>query len=463
MNSLGQESIKIVDNKVQIQQLLFYVVEANSTFRFEQLIGYDALIVDAQDENYTRFFVKKIRSHRNPEFYLKPLFLLSPKEVKDPFVKKLNDGIIFSTDQMEELAKTVKDIFLKTTQLNPVVPPSFEAQTMKKVFDYMYTRNVASLVPFLNVNSSLGYTWPEVSVHFESHEETKTLQVLEWAAKEQLFTPEFVDRVYLCGNCSNGFMLYREVCPSCNSANVTMQDNIHHFPCAYVGPSKDFVVNEHNALECPKCNKSLRHIGVDYDKPSSVCHCNNCDKNFQDLYVKAKCLSCHSDTEVQYLITQNIFAYNLSSKNTLMDAINILTSQEREITGTVRPEIFKVMLHYQAERIKNNPSLKSFFTTIELENVKQLHAVIGENSYNKLLNEIISIVREYITSSDFISIDTNNIIRICVNDIDEKQLNKHNAEIAEKTKMMVKNNISGFELEIKISYKQVTGEMKNEE
>ena len=146
-----------------------------------------------------------------------------------------------------------------------------------------------------------------------------------------------------------------------------------------------------------------------------------------------------------------------------MDAINILTSQEREITGTVRPEIFKVMLHYQAERIKNNPSLKSFFTTIELENVKQLHAVIGENSYNKLLNEIISIVREYITSSDFISIDTNNIIRICVNDIDEKQLNKHNAEIAKKTKMMVKNNISGFELEIKISYKQVTGEMKNEE
>jgi hypothetical protein len=456
MSRIEQKAIDIQDNRIEVQQLLFYVVASNSTFKFEQLIGYDALIVDTQDESYARYFIRKIRSHRNPEFYLKPLFLLNPNHISDPYVKHLNDGIIFNLSQLEDLVQSVKEIFLKTTQLNASTPTTFESQTLKKTLDYLYTRSKSSLTPVISNKSSIGYLWPEVSVHFDEFKDNQVIELLEWAAQEKFFKSEFIDRVYLCGTCSNGFMLYREVCPGCGSADVTMQDNIHHFPCAYVGPSSDFRINQQNALECPKCNKSLRHIGVDYDKPSSICHCNHCDKNFQDMYVKAKCMSCHSDTEVQYLVTQNINAYHLASNNTLLDMMNMLTTDHTEIAGTIKPEIFRVMLHYQKERVKNNSAIQTYYTIITPENYSDLMTVIGSSGFNKLFQEMIEIVRAYLNSSDFISVDRSYQIHICAHDLDTEKLTKQNSEMVSKLQFMISNNIQNFEMTFKVDAQQLT-------
>ena len=303
---MQSEKIEIKDNKIEYENLLFYTLDSSSSLKIDHLMGYDAVILDARDSDFARLMIKKIRTHYNPEFYLKPIFLINYKESKDPFLNYLHDGLVYSYDQIKEIAEVVKQIFFKTTQLDYQLIPSFEAQTMKKVLNYMYTRELKTLKPFVDLNSIIGYTYPEISVHFDDAEEAQVLEIFEWAEREGLIWPDFHERIYLCNQCSSGFLSYREVCPHCNSSNSKSEDLVHHFPCAFIGPISDFKNAIDNTLTCPKCNKGLRHIGVDYDKPAIIHHCNSCDNNFQDFFVKAKCISCTQDIEVQYLIPKSI-------------------------------------------------------------------------------------------------------------------------------------------------------------
>ena len=41
-------------------------------------------------------------------------------------------------------------------------------------------------------------------------------------------------------------------------------------------------------LVCPKCNRQLRHIGVDYEKPSKLFTCFNCE-----IYCPEKIVDVH--------------------------------------------------------------------------------------------------------------------------------------------------------------------------
>lgn len=451
MNEVNQHIFEAKDNVLTYGNLMFFVVESNSSFKIDHLLGYDAILLDARDEDFTRAMIRNIRGHYNPEFYLKPLFLLNAKETKDPLINNLNDGIIYSFDQVKDIAENVKQIFLKTTQLDYQNPGSFEGQTFKKVLNYMFTRDTKTITPFPSVHSVIGYVFPELSVSFNINEEWQVLDVLEWAEKEGLVWPDFQDRIYLCNNCKGGLLLYREVCPHCNSSNSKSEDLVHHFPCAYIGPISDFKNPIDNTLSCPKCNKALRHIGVDYDKPSIINHCNNCNNNFQDFFVKAKCLSCTQDNEVQYLISKTINTYKLTKKGRSV-AVSGLVAVSQEIGnvfGTVPFESFKVMLHYQVERMKNNPALDGNLAVIYFENIYQLYSKIGKKAQRSLIHDLVSLMRENIRPSDFITLENASTFYICLNDVDKITAQSSLKSMDEVIRKMLQTNFSSFEVSTK--------------
>jgi hypothetical protein len=456
--------VKISEGRIEVDNLIFHKIESYSSLRFEQLIGYDALILDAQDLTFVRFLIRKLRAHFNPEYFLKPIFLLNPRETQDPIIKNLSDGIIFSIDQVKDVSNLVKQIYFRSTQLDHAAPPSFEGQIMKKVLDYMYTRDVKSLTPHVDMNSAIGYTWPEISVNFESHEESQAMEILEWAEKEGFIWPDFQDRIYLCNNCSCGYLMYREVCPHCNSANINSEDLVHHFPCAHVAPLSDFKNKVDNTLVCPKCSKSLRHIGVDYDKPSVINHCNSCDKSFQDFYIKAKCLSCRQDVDVQLLISKAIFNYKLTKKGRAVAVNGIFStnSELEDIFGTIGMETYKVMMHYQLERVRNNPSLKSYMAVYVYENIFELYNRIGNKAYRKLLEDVISIMREGILTSDYICIENPSTIHVCLNDVDLHHVQFMDRNLTHKLKKMIRDNFNGFDLSVRSSFEQLNTEASAE-
>ena len=439
------------DNVLSFFNKSFYYLESFSTLKIDTLNKYDAIILDARDVEFARIILKKFRSHSNVEFYLKPIFLINTKPNNDPLLKELVDGTIISFDQIPETINDINQISIKTAQLESSNSNSFEIQLFKKVLNYMFTRETNTFTPLPDINSSIGYCYPTISVNFETFEEAKILELLEWAEKENFIWPDFLDRVYLCSNCKNGHLSYREICPNCDSANMRSEDLVHHFPCGYIGAISDFKNNVDTVLNCPKCSKNLRHIGVDYDKPSIINHCQNCNEVFQDYLVKAKCAHCKTDTDVQFLLSKNINVYKLTKKGRTAAVGGISASDfalSDEIFGTVNLKTFATMMHYEQERIKTNPTLSANIVIIYIENIFDLYRKIGKSKERELLAEFVNIVRDGITPADFICINNPSILSVCINDLTLNDAQLRVMKITDKLEELVYNNFEGFALNV---------------
>jgi hypothetical protein len=277
-------------------------------------MGFDAVIIDSINPSYVISVVKNIRGHHLAEVYLKPIFISKSIFPSRHSIWPLIDGILVGDMDQSGLATLSKEIFTRSLDLNPEVPKHPFGPALKKAFNLMYTRNQRALKPILDPQSIIGYTFPELSISFEAHEEPQVLEALNWAESAGWIWADFMEKIYTCPQCSGGFLSYREVCPHCQSSNTYGEDLIHHFPCANIGPLSDFQKDGTDNLKCPKCDKNLHHIGVDYDKPSILNHCNNCDARFQDVYVRAKCLNCENDVEVGFLQVNNINTYKLTKQ-----------------------------------------------------------------------------------------------------------------------------------------------------
>ncbi|MDE6493236.1 MAG: hypothetical protein K2O66_05075 [Bacteroidales bacterium] len=88
----------------------------------------------------------------------------------------------------------------------------------------------------------------------------------------------FIDKIHVCPVCRQSHLLFFECCPKCGSSDIREEPVLHHFRCANVSPESTYQWD--GELRCPKCHHTLRHIGVDYDKPSSIFTCRQCDESF---------------------------------------------------------------------------------------------------------------------------------------------------------------------------------------
>lgn len=97
----------------------------------------------------------------------------------------------------------------------------------------------------------------------------------------------FIDRIHVCPQCNSSHLLFFETCPQCGSSDIKEEPVIHHFRCANVSPESTYLRD--GELICPKCKRKLRHLGVDYDRPSSIYSCNQCDHTFMYPDMRAMC------------------------------------------------------------------------------------------------------------------------------------------------------------------------------
>lgn len=449
--TLANNKVEFNDNVFTCFGKTFYYFESFSSLKIDDLEKYDAIIIDARDLEFTRIIIKKFRSHSNIEVYLKPLFLINNKVSEDPYIKELTDGMIMSFDQIPETINDINQIHMKMTRLESSASSSFEVQVFKKALNFMFTRDLNTLKPLIDINSSIGYCYPVISVNFDMYEEVKAIELLEWAEKENLIWPDFYDRVYLCSNCKGGHLSFREICPNCDSANIKSEDLVHHFPCGYIGAISDFRNKVDTVLTCPKCSKNLRHIGVDYDKPSIINHCQNCNDVFQDYLVKAKCVQCKTDTDVQFLVSKNLNIYKLTKKGRNSAVGGIYTSDfalNNEVAGTLDLKTFSTMMHYEQERIKANALLNSVLVVFYFENIFDLYRIISKSKEKSLLSEFVDIIRDNITPADFICINNPSIISVCINDESLDDAKVMVLKISNMIQELVMNNFDRFDLEI---------------
>lgn len=253
-----------------------------------QLALYDGLILDYTDQQGCVNLLRQCRSSFIGTLYLLPIFIYSIDKNIDPIAESLSDGVVSSL-QVEGVIGKIDKIRNKQVNLAAIDSVSPDIRIMTKVLRFLYTRETR-LTPVVNPNSNIGYFYPILSEHYKNGDLSELFKILDDGIQKEYLRPRFVDRLHLCSNCYSGFINFRETCPKCNSADLVTENLIHHFVCAYVGPEHDFHSGDY--LVCPKCNRMLRHIGVDYDKPSIIYNCRNCSHIFQEPVMEAFCFNC---------------------------------------------------------------------------------------------------------------------------------------------------------------------------
>ncbi|MCL1038148.1 hypothetical protein L2750_13430 [Shewanella submarina] len=116
--------------------------------------------------------------------------------------------------------------------------------------------------------------------------------------------------------CHSSRLNYLDTCPSCQSIDFQLQTCLHCFNCGHIGAETQF--RKQSGLECPNCYQSLRHIGVDYDRPIENHVCKTCHTMFAEAPVSAQCLECNELHELSALVTKNFYSYGLSLAGQLL-------------------------------------------------------------------------------------------------------------------------------------------------
>jgi hypothetical protein len=204
-----------------------------------------------------------------------------------------------------------------------------------------------------------------------------------------------------------------------------------------------------NDFVCPKCNKQLRHIGVDYDKPSIIYTCNSCTHTFQDVQIKAKCCECEKDTEVEHLLNRNIKKYTVTTKGFYTAQNGIMSTQKdlSAISGTVSMDTFTIMLRYEIERMKI-AEIESNLGYIHINNVLDLYLQVGTDSKHNLLVELVRIIRSGIRNSDVIAFESTTTLMFSLTEINSEDAKRTVRKICIMIRRLVRDNFNGFQADI---------------
>ena len=189
----------------------------------------------------------------------------------------------------------------------------------------LLTSDARKVLPQRELSSSFGYGYPDAR-ELLGGQLGEELDSLEWLAGHGYLERSFAEKIHLCPYCSHYALNFQEVCPRCRSADVDIVEMVHHFRCGHVGPESEFRVAVR--FVCPKCSRPVRHLGVDYERPSSNYLCGACRHVFVDPPVSCLCLRCGEDFGVARAETRAIHAYSLSEKGAIAASRERLEAEE---------------------------------------------------------------------------------------------------------------------------------------
>lgn len=167
--------------------------------------------------------------------------------------------------------------------------------------------------PHHTTESPFGYAYPKAQRVFRTRTGGE-VELLDHLADVGYLDRDFSDVIHLCPRCHWFTLNFREECPTCASANLTVVAMVHHFKCGHVAPEQDFQAGPEMA--CPKCLGSLKHLGVDYERPATNYLCGACRQVFRDPDVSCLCLTCGSVMDADAAIVRVMHAYRVTPKGT---------------------------------------------------------------------------------------------------------------------------------------------------
>lgn len=270
----------------------------------------DGLVIQTEEAKVAKQILNALRSKNDPSIYLMPVYLKSNKLFKALGFEV--DGYIHKEENRPLAIKFDESIRQRIECIVKVIEnvEDLMEQRIIKALQYAYTRN-RKLEPYRDRSSSIGYYLPFLSSIIGEKEGIAFMDKLDQLVKGNLLNAQLVGKVNCCNSCMGSYLNFHETCSKCASIDLKYENLIHHFRCAYIGPESDF--GNGDLLTCPKCDKTLNHIGIDYDKPTEIASCKSCNHTSQETKMKASCIDCGAKNDLNQLNAVQIKSYELTN------------------------------------------------------------------------------------------------------------------------------------------------------
>lgn len=423
-----------------------------SELQNQQLALLDGFVLDTDSQLYAKEIVKYIRTHSDIKVSLLPLFING--------IYQLNKQVSIHCDGIVELSiisSYIQRVATITKRIQAIEEPKLVSNDLMiqyKTIAYCYTRNL-QLTPTTSRESLIGYEFPFISLFYKNSEAISLLKNLQKAQEKNYMSFQLLDYIHLCKSCNGNYLNFRECCPKCKSIDIEAHDMIHHFVCAHVAPEKDF--KKEDGLECPKCDKNLRHIGIDYDKPSTIYSCNSCSHEFQNPGMLSLCMDCGTENQLEELLQKSIGSYAITQKGEQLlferNAMNSPKIKQQESIGNLSFPLFKIILNQEIKRVKESEG-HSFYAAIKFQN-NQLQ-LLNPAAKKTLMKEIGGVIKSYLKDSDILSAESFNNYYLILPDTKEKQLER--LELIEyNLSKLLSDNLIEEKQEIEITIHKIKG------
>lgn len=257
----------------------------------------------------------------------------------------------------------------------------FERDTTEKntleFLQGLLKRSVRQIQPAADPSMPTGYFYPEVARIFGRN--PHDLSFLTRLANEGALSETLVDRVRLCPQCSHSTLNFREICPHCDSIDIFETEAVHHFSCGHVAAIESF--RKGPDLVCPKCQETLRHIGLDYEKPSQHFTCGECEFIFSDPKVEAECLRCGSVNDPAQTLARNIPEFEVTPlarqavEEQQLSGMNLSKLLRNQQTGLYTRQFLEVQAEREFKRAKRHGTP----FCVLMVRIKDLETIISEH------------------------------------------------------------------------------------
>ena len=292
------------------------MINAAQTEEFENE-DFDAVFVNIIHRSYeeTRLVMRWLSPTRVGKCFLKPRFASTSIQDSMRLATYLLDGFC-ETPTDEKFAEFIEEVYHNIEKFGINREIRHDLSTTSRVltnlvkFDlsrgrlYFTDYAIKGLADGFSRRFLAMYDNQETLQLDERMKFSRKLEELGYATRTRL-----IDRVHVCHECGDSHQLFIECCPKCKSSDIRMEPMIHHFRCANISPATSYA--REGELVCPKCKRSLRHIGVDYDRPATVFSCN-CGNTFMVSAMKVLCTNCMNVSSPEELAPLDIHEYKLT-------------------------------------------------------------------------------------------------------------------------------------------------------
>jgi GGDEF domain-containing protein len=364
----------------------------------------DYFLIETGGEAQARKIIGFVRQKLMPSVYLKPLVLVSNWTDLPRTLQGQADFYISSLQQNQQLpASLLDEIEAINRRINALQEQKLKADTnlALRVIRFLYTRD-KEIEPTPSIHSRGGYTYPGLESLFSAPDQS-LWQTLDFLHAQHLVQTRFITKTHQCASCGCAFLNFKEICPQCQSEELDADDLVHHFRCGYTAELSDF--RQQEKLVCPKCDQTLRHIGVDYDKPSMMYHCRSCDHRFQEPEIVTTCYDCHRTAPPEHQAHRRIDAYKLSmlGENAALFGIDSLFASILETRLQVLPlDLFERFISVEKARITRYKISHSSLLLIDIKGLEQIYLTLGERT-SEVYEELANLFHAMLRSSDLIS------------------------------------------------------------